>query len=161
MRIVIEIKRDDDATLVLNNLYKHTAMQSAFNFNMLALGDQQPRTLSLKEILQHPVDHRREVIRRRTDHDLRKAKERAHILEGLKIAHDHIDEIIKLIRAHKGQEVLLVGKLRDGFGLTEAQAKAILDMQLRRLSGLERQKLADAYRETTKLISELESILAS
>jgi DNA gyrase subunit A len=161
MRIVIEIKRDDDATLVLNNLYKHTAMQSAFNFNMLALVDQQPRTLSLKEILQHHVDHRREVIRRRTDHDLRKAKERAHILEGFKIAHDHIDEIIKLIRAHKGQETLLVGKLREGFGLTELQAKAILDMQLRRLSGLERQKLDDDYRETIKLISELESILAS
>jgi DNA gyrase subunit A len=161
MRIVIEIKRDDDATLVLNNLYKHTAMQSAFNFNMLALVDQQPRTLSLKEILQHHIDHRREVIRRRTDHDLRKAKERAHILEGLKIAHDHIDEIIKLIRAHKGQEILLVGKLREGFGLTEPQAKAILEMQLRRLSGLERQKLDDDYRETIKLISELESILAS
>ena len=161
MRIVIEIKRDDDATLVLNNLYKHTAMQSAFNFNMLALVDQQPRTLSLKEILQHHIDHRREVIRRRTDHDLRKAKERAHILEGLKIAHDHIDAIIKLIRAHKGQETLLVGKLREGFGLSEAQAKAILEMQLRRLSGLERQKLDDDYRETIKLISELESILAS
>jgi DNA gyrase subunit A len=161
MRIVIEIKRDDDATLVLNNLYRHTAMQSAFNFNMLALVDQQPRTLSLKEILQHHVDHRREVIRRRTDHDLRRAKERAHILEGLKIAHDHIDEIIKLIRAHKGQEALLVGKLREGFGLSELQAKAILEMQLRRLSGLERQKLDDDYRETIKLISELESILAS
>jgi len=161
MRIVIEIKRDDDKTLVLNNLFKHTAMQSAFNFNMLALVDQQPRTLSLKEILQHHVDHRREVIRRRTDHDLRKAKERAHILEGLKIAHEHIDEIIRLIRAHKGQETLLVGKLREGFGLTEAQAKAILEMQLRRLSGLERQKLDDDYRETIKLISELESILAS
>jgi DNA gyrase subunit A len=161
MRIVIEIKRDDDKTLVLNNLFKHTAMQSAFNFNMLALVDQQPRTLSLKEILQHHVDHRREVIRRRTDHDLRKAKERAHILEGLKIAHDHIDEIIKLIRAHKGQETLLVGKLREGFGLTEPQAKAILEMQLRRLSGLERQKLDDDYRETIKLISDLESILAS
>jgi DNA gyrase subunit A len=161
MRIVIEIKRDDDATLVLNNLYKHTAMQSAFNFNMLALVDQQPRTLSLKEILQHHIDHRREVIRRRTDHDLRKARERAHILEGLKIAHDHIDEIIKLIRAHKGQETLLVGKLREGFGLSEPQAKAILEMQLRRLSGLEREKLDDDYRETIKLISELESILAS
>jgi DNA gyrase subunit A len=161
MRIVIEIKRDDDATLVLNNLYKHTAMQSAFNFNMLALVDRQPRTLSLKEILQHHIDHRREVIRRRTDHDLRKAKERAHILEGLKIAHDHIDEIIKLIRAHKGQEAVLVGKLQESFGLTEVQAKAILDMQLRRLSGLERQKLDDDYRETIKLISELESILAS
>jgi len=161
MRIVIEIKRDDDATLVLNNLYKHTAMQSAFNFNMLALVDQQPRTLSLKEILQHHIDHRREVIRRRTDHDLRKAKERAHILEGLKIAHDHIDEILRPSRMCAGQEILLVGKLREGFGLSEAQAKAILEMQLRRLSGLERQKLDDDYRETIKLISELESILAS
>ena len=161
MRIVIEIKRDDDPTLVLNNLYKHTAMQSAFNLNMLALVQQHPRTLSLKEILQHHIDHRREVIRRRTEHDLGKAKERAHILEGLKIAHDHIDEIIKLIRAHKGQEILLVGKLREGFGLTELQAKAILEMQLRRLSGLERAKLDDDYRDTIKLISELESILAN
>ena len=161
MRVVIEIKRDDDPTLVLNNLYKHTAMQSAFNLNMLALVQQHPRTLSLKEILQHHIDHRREVIRRRTEHDLTKAKERAHILEGLKIAHDHIDEIIKLIRAHKGQEALLVGKLREGFGLTEVQAKAILEMQLRRLSGLERAKLDDDYRETIKLISELESILAN
>ena len=161
MRVVIEIKRDDDPTLVLNNLYKHTAMQSAFNLNMLALVQQHPRTLSLKEILQHHVDHRREVIRRRTEHDLGKAKERAHILEGLKIAHDHIDEIIKLIRAHKGQEALLVGKLREGFGLTEVQAKAILEMQLRRLSGLERAKLDDDYRETIQLISELESILAN
>src|SRR3989449_1679144 len=161
MRIVIEVKRDDDAERVLNNLYKHTAMQSAFNLNMLALVQPHPRTVSLKEILQHHIDHRREVIRRRTEHDLGKAKERAHILEGLKIAHDHIDEIIKLIRAHKGQEALLVGKLREGFGLTDVQAKAILEMQLRRLSGLERAKLDDDYRETIKLISELESILAN
>ena len=160
MRVVIEVKRDDDPTLVLNNLYKHTAMQSAFNLNMLALVDQHPRTLALKEILQHHIDHRREVIRRRTEHDLGRAKERAHILEGLKIAHDHIDEIIKLIRAHKGQEPLLVGKLREGFGFSEAQAKAILEMQLRRLSGLERAKLDDDYRDTITLIAELESILA-
>jgi DNA gyrase subunit A len=161
MRVVIEIKRDDDPTLVLNNLYKHTAMQSAFNLNMLALVDQHPRTLSLKEILQHHIDHRRVIIRRRTEHDLRKAKERAHILEGLKIAHDHIDEIIKMIRAHKGQETLLVEKMREQFALSEAQAKAILEMQLRRLSSLERQKLDDEYRETIKLISELESVLAN
>jgi len=155
------VKRDDDADRVLNNLYKHTAMQSAFNLNMLALVGQQPRTLSLKEILQHHIDHRREVIRRRTEHDLGKAKERAHILEGLKIAHEHIDELIKLIRAHKGQEQLLVGKMREQFGLSEAQAKAILEMQLRRLSALERQKLDDEYAETIKLIAELESILAN
>ena len=161
MRIVIEVKRDDDATLVLNNLYKHTAMQSAFNFNMLALVDAHPRTLSLKEILQHHIDHRRNVIRRRSEHDLKNAKDRAHILEGLKIAHDHIDEVIKVIRAHKGQELVLIARMREQFGLSEAQAKAILEMQLRRLSGLERQKLDDEYRDTIKLISELESILAN
>ncbi len=161
MRIVIEVKRDDDADRVLNNLYKHTAMQSAFNLNMLALVDSQPRTLSLKDVLQHHIDYRREVIRRRTEHDLGKARERAHILEGLKIAHDHIDEIVKLIRAHRGNEVLLVGKLKEGFGLSEAQAKAILEMQLRRLSGLERQKLEDEYRDTIQFIAELESILTN
>jgi len=161
MRVVIEVKRDDSADRVLNNLFKHTAMQSAFNLNMLALVDQGPRVLSLKEVLQHHVDYRREVIRRRTEFDLTKAKERAHILEGFKIAHDNIDAIIKLIRAHKGQELLLIGKLREGFGLSEAQAKAILEMQLRRLSGLERDKIDQEYEATIKLIAELESILAS
>ena len=161
MRVVIEVKRDDSADRVLNNLFKHTAMQSAFNLNMLALVDQGPRVLSLKEVLQHHVDYRREVIRRRTEFDLTKAKERAHILEGFKIAHDNIDAIIKLIRAHKGQELLLIGKLREGFGLSEAQAKAILEMQLRRLSGLERDKIDQEYETTIKLIAELESILAS
>src|SRR6185503_18406360 len=161
MRVVIEVKRDDSADRVLNNLFKHTAMQSAFNLNMLALVDQGPRVLSLKEVLQHHVDYRREVIRRRTDFDLTKAKERAHILEGFKIAHDNIDAIIKLIRAHKGQELLLIGKLREGFGLSEAQARAILEMQLRRLSGLERDKIDQEYEATIKLIAELESILAS
>ncbi len=161
MRIVIEVKRDDSADRVLNNLFKHTAMQSTFNLNMLALVDQEPRVLSLKEVLQHHIDHRREVIRRRTEFDLGKAKERAHILEGFKIAHDHIDAIIKLIRAHKGQEQLLIGKLQEGFGLSEAQAKAILEMQLRRLSALEREKLDQEYETTIKLIAELESILAN
>ncbi len=161
MRIMIEVKRDDSADRVLNNLFKHTAMQSAFNLNMLALVDQGPRVLSLKEVLQHHIDYRREVIRRRTEFDLTKAKERAHILEGLKIAHDNIDAIVKLIRAHKGQEQVLIGKLREGFGLSEVQAKAILDMQLRRLSGLERDKLEQEYEATIKLISELESVLAS
>jgi DNA gyrase subunit A len=161
MRIVIEVKRDDSADRVLNNLFKHTAMQSAFNLNMLALVDQGPRVLSLKEVLQHHIDYRREVIRRRTEFDLTKAKERAHILEGFKIAHDNIDAIVKLIRAHKGQEQLLIGKLREQFGLSELQAKAILDMQLRRLSGLERDKLEQEYEATIKLIAELESVLAS
>ncbi len=161
MRIVIEVKRDDSADRVLNNLFKHTAMQTAFNLNMLALVESQPRVLSLKEILQHHIDYRRDVITRRTTFDLAKAKERAHILEGLKIAHANIDAIIKLIRAHRGQEPVLIVRMRDQFGLSEAQAKAILEMQLRRLSGLERAKLEEEYEVTIKLIAELESILAN
>jgi DNA gyrase subunit A len=160
MRVVIEVKRDDDPDRVLNNLYKHTAMQSAFNFNVLALVDQQPRTLSLKEILQHHIDYRREVIRRRTEHDLTKARERAHILEGFKIALDHIDEVVKTIRASKSPETALAN-LQSRFGLSEAQARAILEMQLRRLTGLERAKIEEEYEATIKLIAELESILAN
>jgi DNA gyrase subunit A len=160
MRIVIEIKRDDSAERVLNNLFKHTAMQSAFNLNMLALVDQEPRTLSLKEVLQHHIDYRKSVIRRRTEHDLGKAKERAHILEGFKIALDHIDEIVKTIRGSKTPDTALAS-LQQKFELTEAQARAILEMQLRRLTGLERQKIDDEYQETIKLIAELESILGS
>jgi len=161
MRIVIEVKRDDNAQRVLNNLYKHTAMQSAFNLNMLALVDSSPKTLSLKDVLQAHIDHRRDVIRRRTEYDLGKARERAHILEGFKIAHDHIDEIVKLIRANRSPEPVLTKKLMDAFGLSEPQAKAILEMQLRRLSGLEKQKIEDEYRETIKTIAELESVLAN
>jgi DNA gyrase subunit A len=161
MRVVIEVKRDDSANRVLNNLFKHTAMQSSFNMNMLALVDNQPRVLSLKEVLQHHIEYRKDVIRRRTEFDLQKAKDRAHILEGLKIAHANLDAIIKLIRAHKGQELLLIGKMREQFGLSEIQAKAILDMQLRRLSALEREKLDEEYEAVIKLISELESILGS
>ena len=160
MRIHIEVKRDDDPQRVLNALYKHTAMQSAFNFNMLAIVDGQPRTLSLKDILQHHIDHRRDVIRRRTEHDLGKAKERAHILEGFKIALDHIDAVIKTIRASKTPETAL-DALQKTFKLSEAQARAILDMQLRRLTGLERGKIEEEYEATIKLIAELESILAS
>jgi len=160
MRIVIEIKRDDSPDRVLNNLFKHTAMQSAFNLNMLALVDQEPRTLSLKEVLQHHIDYRKTVIRRRTEHDLTKAKERAHILEGFKIALDHIDEVVRAIRASKTPDTALAN-LREKFGLSEAQAKAILEMQLRRLTGLERQKIDEEYQATIKLIAELEAILAS
>ncbi len=160
MRIVIEIKRDDSAERVLNNLYKHTAMQSAFNLNMLALVEQEPKTLSLKEVLQHHIDYRKTVIRRRTEHDLNKAKERAHILEGFKIALDHIDEVVKAIRASKTPESALTS-LQSKFGLSEIQARAILEMQLRRLTGLERQKIDEEYQATIKLIAELESILAS
>ncbi|MBM4433597.1 MAG: DNA gyrase subunit A [Chloroflexi bacterium] len=160
MRIHIEVKRDDDPQRVLNALYKHTAMQSAFNFNMLAIVDGQPRTLSLKDVLQHHVDHRRDVIKRRTEFDLARAKERAHILEGFKIALDAIDEVIKTIRASKTPETALEG-LQRKFKLSEAQARAILEMQLRRLTGLERSKIEEEYEATIKLIAELESILAS
>jgi DNA gyrase subunit A len=161
MRIVIEVKRDDSFDRVLNNLFKHTAMQSSFNLNMLALVNQEPKVLSLKDVLQHHIDYRREVIKRRTEFDLKKAKERAHILEGLKIAHANLDAIIKLIRAHKGQELVLIGKMREQFALSELQAKAILDMQLRRLSALEREKLDEEYAAVIKTIAELEAILAS
>ena len=160
MRVAIEVKRDDNAERVLNNLYKHTAMQSAFNLNMLALVDSSPKTLSLKDVLQHYIDYRKQVIKRRTEFDLGKAKERAHILEGFKIALDNIDEIVKTIRASKTPETALAN-LREKFELSEAQAKAILEMQLRRLTGLERQKVEDEYRETIKLIAELESILGN
>jgi DNA gyrase subunit A len=160
MRVAIEVKRDDNADRVLNNLYKHTAMQSAFNLNMLALVDSSPKTLSLKDVLQYFIDYRKQVIKRRTEFDLGKAKERAHILEGFKIALDHIDEIVKTIRASKTPETALAN-LREKFELSEIQAKAILEMQLRRLTGLERQKVEDDYRETIKLISELESILGN
>jgi len=160
MRIHIEVKRDDDPDRVLNSLFKHTAMQSAFNFNVLALVNDQPRTLSLKDILQHHIDYRREVIRRRSAHDLAKAKDRAHILEGFKIALDHIDEVVKTIRASKTPETALDSLIKK-FGLSEAQAKAILEMQLRRLTGLERSKIDEEYEATIKLIAELESILAS
>ena len=160
MRIVIEVKRDDNADRVLNNLFKHTAMQSAFNLNMLALVDSSPKTLSLKDVLQHYIDYRKDVITRRTTFDLTKAKERAHILEGFKIALDHIDDIVKTIRASRTPDTALAN-LREKFALSEAQAKAILEMQLRRLTGLERQKVDDEYRDTIKLISELESVLGN
>jgi len=160
MRVAIEVKRDDSAERVLNNLYKHTTMQSAFNLNMLALVDSSPKTLSLKDVLQHYIDYRKQVIKRRTEFDLGKAKERAHILEGFKIALDNIDEIVKTIRASKTPETALAN-LREKFELSEVQAKAILEMQLRRLTGLERQKVEDEYRETIKLIAELESILGN
>jgi DNA gyrase subunit A len=136
-------------------------MQSTFNLNMLALVDGQPRVLSLKEVLQHHIDYRRDVIKRRTEFDLKKAKERAHILEGLKIAHANLDAIIKLIRAHRGQESLLIGKMHEQFGLSEAQAKAILDMQLRRLSALEREKLEEETRPRSSYPSRVDPRVAT
>jgi DNA gyrase subunit A len=131
---------------VLNNLFKHTAMQVAFNMNMLALVDGQPQTLPLKAVLQHYIDHRREIVRRRTEFDLEKARARAHILEGLKIALDNLDEVIRTIRESADVETAR-NNLMARFGLTEIQAQAILDMRLARLAALERKKIEDEYLE--------------
>src|SRR5450759_1529726 len=160
MRIYIEIKRDANPHKVLNNLFKHTAMQTAFNMNMLALVDGQPQTLPLKAVLQHYIEHRREIVRRRTQYDLEKARARAHILEGLKIALDNLDAVIKTIRESADVERARTN-LMTRFGLTEIQAQAILDMRLARLAALERKKIEDEYLEVIKLIAELEDILAN
>jgi DNA gyrase subunit A len=160
MRIYVEIKRDADPHRVLNNLFKHTAMQTAFNTNMLALVDGQPQTLSLKAVLQHYIDYRRQIVRRRTEFDLEKARARAHILEGLKIALDNLDEVIRTIRQSADVETAR-NNLISRFGLTEIQAQAILDMRLARLAALERKKIEDEYLEVIQLIAELEEILAN
>lgn len=159
MRIVIEVRRDANANVILNNLYKQTPMQSTFGINMLALVDGQPKVLSLKEMLHYYLEHQKVVIKRRTAFELRKAEDRAHILEGLRIALDHIDEIITIIRSSRsGDEAKPV--LMERFSLTERQAQAILDMRLVRLSGLEREKIEAEYQELQKLIAELKAILA-
>jgi DNA gyrase subunit A len=160
MRMVIEVKRDSNPRSVLNNLFKHTALQAAFNMNMLALVDGQPQTLPLKSVLQHHVAHRREIVRRRTEYDLGKARARAHILEGLKTALDHLDEVIKTIRASADTDVARTN-LMTKFDLSELQAQAILDMRLARLAALERKKIEDEYLEVIQLIAELEDILAN
>jgi DNA gyrase subunit A len=160
VRVVIELKKDAYPKKLLNQLYKLTPLQTSFNFNMLALIDGvQPRILGLKEMLEEFVKHRQHVVRRRTEYELRKARERAHILEGYKIALDHIDEVIKTIRASKTQdeaEKSLIAK----FKLSEIQAKAILAMQLRRLTGLERQAIEDELQELLTMIKRFEEILA-
>ena len=159
MRIVIEVRRDANANVLLNNLYKQTALQSSFGVNMLALVDGTPKVLALKEILHHYLEHQKVVIRRRTEYDLRRAENRAHILEGLRIALDNIDAIIALIRASKTTEEAKTG-LIEQFKLSERQAQAILDMRLQRLTGLERDKIEAEYQELQLLIAELRAILA-
>ena len=159
MRIVIELKRDVNANVVLNTLYKHTQLQDTFGAIMLALVDGTPRILSLRQMIHHYLEHQEDVIRRRTQYDLNKAEARSHILEGLIIALDNIDEVIKLIRSSRtGQEA------KDGlisrFGLTERQAQAILDMRLQRLTGLERDKIEVEYAELQKLIAWYKQVLA-
>jgi DNA gyrase subunit A len=159
MRIVIEVRKDANANVLLNNLYKQTALQTSFGINLLALVDGQPKVLNLKECLYHYLQHQRVVIRRRTEFELRKAEARAHILEGLRIALDHIDEIIKLIRGSQTTELAKQG-LMENFSLSDKQAQAILDMRLQRLTGLEREKIEDEYQELLKQIAELKAILA-
>jgi DNA gyrase subunit A len=160
MRLVIECKRDAAPRKVLNNLFKHTALKLAFNVNMLALVDGQPQTLPLKQVLQHHIDWRQDIVRRRTEFDLGKARARAHILEGLKIALDNLDAVIRTIRESADVETARAN-LISNFELTETQANAILEMQLRRLAALERKKIEDDYLATIKLIAELEDILAN
>jgi DNA gyrase subunit A len=160
LRIVIELRREAQPKQVLNNLYKHTAMQTAFFINMLALVDGQPRVISLKEALQYYIDFRSEVITRRSRFELNAAKTRAHILEGFKIALDNIDKVIATIRKSETAEAAR-RNLMTGFGLTKAQAQAILDMQLRRLANLERRKIYDEYAEVVKTIAYLEDLLSN
>ena len=159
MRAVIILKRDADARVVENQLFKHTQMQVTFGIIMLSLVNNRPEVLSLRDMIQHWLNHREAVVVRRTKFDLKKAEERAHVLEGLRIALDHIDEIVALIRASKDVDTARSG-LMTRFGLTEIQSNAILDMRLQRLTGLERQKIEDEYQELLKLIAELKSILA-
>ncbi|HEX7063971.1 MAG TPA: DNA gyrase subunit A [Bacillales bacterium] len=159
MRVVIEVRRDTNANVLLNNLFKHTALQTSFGINMLALVDGRPRVLTLKQCLYYYLEHQKEVIRRRTKFELDKAEKRAHILEGLRIALDHIDEIIELIRGSKTTDEARDG-LMSRFKLSEEQAQAILDMRLQRLTGLERDKIESEYQDLLKQIAELKAILA-
>ena len=160
LRIVIELKRDSTPEVVLNNLFKYTQMQTTFGVNMLALVNGAPKVLSLKEMMQHFIDYRHEVVLRRTKFELKEGERRAHILEGYKIALDNIDSIIGLIRKSKDPETAKT-ELMTRFKLSEVQAKAILEMRLQKLTGLERQKVEDEYRETIKLIERLRGILAN
>ena len=159
MRIVVELKRDAIAEITVNALYKHTSLQESFGVNMLAIIEGRPKLLNLKEILQAFLGHRRETILRRTAYDLRKAEERLHILEGLKIALDNLDAVIALVRESRDPRSAREG-LMGGFGLSEAQAQAILEMRLQRLTGLERDKIVEEHRATLAAIAELCAILA-
>ncbi len=159
IRIVYEIKRDANANIVLNNLFKQTALQTSFSVNNIALVNGRPQLLNLKDLIHHFVEHRHDVVIRRTRFELAEAEKRAHILEGLLIALDHIEEVIKLIRASSTPEEARTG-LMETFGLTDIQARAILDMTLRRLTGLERDKIKEEYAELMKTIEWLKSILA-
>ncbi|WVX81507.1 DNA gyrase subunit A [Niallia oryzisoli] len=159
MRIVIEVRKDANANVLLNNLYKHTALQTTFGVNLLALVNGEPKVLNLKQCLVYYLDHQRIIIRRRTEFELRKAEARAHILEGLRIALDNLDAVITLIRNSQTTDIAREG-LMTTFNLSEKQAQAILDMRLQRLTGLEREKIEEEYQNLVKLIAELKAILA-
>jgi DNA gyrase subunit A len=159
MRIVIELKRDAVAEVIINQLYKHTALQDSFGINMLAIVDGKPKLLNLKGALKAFIDHRKEVVTRRTAYDLRKAEERLHILEGFRIALDNLDAVIALIRAAADPKTAKEG-LMTNFALSEVQSQAILDLRLQRLTGLERDKIMEEHRETVELIAKLRAILA-
>lgn len=160
VRIVIELRKDVQPDVILNQLYRMTALQTSFGVNFLALVNGAPKQMGIKEALQHYVNHQIDVIERRTRFDLKKAEDRAHILEGLKIALDHIDEIIRIIRSSK-EDGEASSRLIETFQLSEIQAKAILDMQFRRLTGLQREKIENEYNELIALISDLKDILAN
>lgn len=159
MRVVIEVRKDANANVLLNNLYKQTAMQTSFGINLLALVDGQPKVLNLKQCLTYYLDHQVVVIRRRTEFELRKAEARAHILEGLRIALDNLDAVISLIRSSRTADIAREG-LMTQFTLSEKQAQAILDMRLQRLTGLEREKIEEEFQNLMQLITELKAILA-
>ena len=159
MRIVIDVRRDASAEVILNNLYKMTLMQTTFNFNMLAIVNGAPKILSLKQILQYYLEHQESVVRRRTEFELKKAQNRAHIVAGLRIALDHIDEIINIIRNSQTSEVAK-NELMNNYGLSDRQAQAILDMRLVRLTGLEREKIEDEYQKLMAAIADYKDILA-
>ena len=159
MRIVIDVRRDASAEVILNNLYKMTLMQTTFNFNMLAIVNGSPKILSLKQILQYYLEHQENVVRRRTKFDLKKAQNRAHIVAGLRIALDHIDEIIKIIRNSQTSEIAK-NELIQNYGLSDRQSQAILDMRLVRLTGLEREKIEAEYKKLMDAIADYKDILA-
>ncbi|MCR4427009.1 MAG: DNA gyrase subunit A [Firmicutes bacterium] len=160
MRIVIELRRDVNPNVVLNQLLKHTPMEITFGVIMLVLVNNEPRILNLKEVLSHYIAHQKDVVTRRTRYDLARAEERAHILEGLIVALDHLDEVIALIRASSTPDTARAGLMKS-FGLSEKQAQAILDMRLQRLTGLERQKIEDEHKEVLALMKKLRDILGS
>ncbi|WP_423408649.1 DNA gyrase subunit A [Heyndrickxia sp. MSNUG] len=159
MRMVIEVRKDANANVLLNNLYKQTALQTSFGINLLALVDGQPKVLNLKQCLKYYLDHQVVVIRRRTEFELKKAEARAHILEGLRIALDNLDAVISLIRSSRTTDIAREG-LMTQFNLSEKQAQAILDMRLQRLTGLEREKIEEEFQNLMQLIAELKAILA-